>query len=97
MDITSSELKRQNISRVFHEIYEGRAVSKNTLTRNLNLSLPTVSGALEELIRQKLVVREGLFDSTGGRPAGIYRCSSNSRVALGPPPSKTRPPIASLG
>ena len=46
MDITSPELKRQNISRVFHEIYKGKTVSKNTLAKNLNLSLPTVSGAL---------------------------------------------------
>lgn len=96
MDITSSELKRQNISRVFHEIYEGRTVSKNTLTRNLNLSLPTVSGALEELIRQNLIIREGLFDSTGGRPAGIYRCNADSRIALGVEVLKDRTSIAAL-
>ena len=96
MNITSSELKRQNRSSIFHEIYNGKAVSKNDLSRNLNLSLPTVSGALDELIQQKLVVREGLFDSTGGRPAGVYKCNSNSRVALGVEILKNRTSIAAL-
>ena len=96
MNITSSELKRQNRSNIFHEIYNSKAVSKNDLAKSLNLSMPTVSGALEELIRQNLVIREGRFDSTGGRPASIYRCNSNSRVALGVEILKDRTCIAAL-
>ena len=96
MSITSSELKRQNRSNIFREIYNGKAVSKNDLAKRLNLSMPTVTGALEELIRQRLVVREGLFDSTGGRPASIYRCNSNSKIALGVEILKDRTSIVAL-
>ena len=83
MSISSADLKRRNRSSIFHRIYTGRTVSKSDLAAELKLSIPTVTDGLKELKARGLVVREGNFRSTGGRPADIYRLNENRYVAIG--------------
>ena len=83
MNITSTELKKRNYSLVFHYIYERKTVSRNDIAKDLNLSIPTVINSLNELMKEGLITREGIFQSTGGRPAFMYRCNENSRLSIG--------------
>ena len=83
MSLSSTDLKRRNRSSIFHHIYSCRTISKSDLAADLRLSLPTVTDGLQELQKQGLVVREGNFRSTGGRPADIYRLNGNRHVAIG--------------
>ena len=83
MSLSSTDLKRRNRSSIFHRIYTGRTVSKSDLAAELKLSIPTVTDGLKELQDRGLVMREGSFQSTGGRPADIYRLNENRYVAIG--------------
>ena len=83
MNKTSTELKKMNLSQVFREIYASGSASKNTLTMSLGLSIPTVTNALRELQGRNLIVREGSFLSTGGRPAFVHRFNENAKLGIG--------------
>jgi len=83
MSITSVELKQANKKKVFLEIYENKTVSKNSILSKLNLSIPTITQNLKELENAGLIIQEGYFKSTGGRPATIYKCNERACVAIG--------------
>lgn len=83
MNVSSTILKQENRKKIYAEIYKNRMVSKNTILKNLNFSLPTITQNLEDLEKEGLILREGRYQSTGGRPAVIYRCNENARLAIG--------------
>ena len=83
MNAAVAELKKENFSNVFHEIYKKKNTSKHEIARNLNLSLPTVSQNLEALEEMRLIEKDGYYKSTGGRPAVIYKCNERAKVAVG--------------
>lgn len=83
MNVSSKLLKQEKKKKIFMEIYKNKAVSKNTVLKKLNYSLPTVSQNLVELEKAGLIIREGHYQSTGGRPAVIYKCNKNTCIAIG--------------
>jgi len=83
MSISSTELKQANRKRVFLEIYEKKLVSKNSIVTSLNLSIPTITQNLKELENAGLITQGGYFNSTGGRPATVYKCNEKACVAIG--------------
>lgn len=83
MNISSTILKQENRKNVYKEIYNKKAVSKNIILRDLNLSLPTITQNLEEFEQSGFIVKEGQYASTRGRPATIYKCCDNARIAVG--------------
>ncbi len=83
MNISSTLLKQENKKKIYTEIYRNRTVSKNTIMKNLNFSLPTITQNLEELEKEGLITKDGQYQSTGGRPAAVYRCNPDSRLAVG--------------
>lgn len=81
--VTSTDLKRFNCGNVFAEVYSKRELSKQSLAGSLHLSMPTVNQALKRMDELHLIRRDGLFQSTGGRRAQIYRFNSVARIAIG--------------
>lgn len=81
--VTSTDLKRFNFGNVFAEVYSKRELSKQSLAGSLHLSMPTVNQALKRMDELRLIRRDGLFQSTGGRRAQIYRFNSTARIAVG--------------
>lgn len=81
--VTSTDLKRFNFGNVFAEVYSKRELSKQSLAASLHLSMPTVNQALKRMDELHLIKRDGLFQSTGGRRAQIYRFNSVARIAIG--------------
>nr|WP_321297337.1 ROK family protein [uncultured Sphaerochaeta sp.] len=96
MSISSAELKQANRKRVFHEIYEKKIVSKNSILSNLSLSIPTITQNLKELENDGLIIQKGFFKSTGGRPATLYKCNEKMCIAIGMDLQPNRIDIASI-
>ena len=78
-----TQLRKGNKNNIYKYILRNEQCSKNDIAFSLNLSLPTVSKNLNELIESGLVRSAGTFDSTGGRKATIYESISDARVAIG--------------
>lgn len=81
--VTSSDLRATNRRRVLNTVYQRKEISKQGLSQELCMSLPTVTQNLKELETAGLVERKGLYESTGGRKAHIYRFVADARVAVG--------------
>lgn len=77
------DLKRRNRSNVYSYIYSNRHCAKQEIAAALNLSLPTVSSNLKELLESDYIVIGGLYESTGGRKAAILQCKADAKVAVG--------------
>lgn len=81
--VTSSDLRTTNRRRVLNAIYQKKEISKQGLARDLDMSLPTVTQNLREWESLGLIERKGLYESTGGRKAHIYRFVATAHIAIG--------------
>ena len=54
---------------IINYIINHKATSKVELSRNLNLSMPTVLSNVNELLASGIAVEMGEYESTGGRKA----------------------------
>jgi hypothetical protein len=75
--------KETNQIRVFLALKESSPLSKNELCRRLDLSRPTVDGAITRLLTSNLAVRSGHGPSQGGRRAILYAFNSRANYAIG--------------
>ncbi|WP_333791782.1 ROK family transcriptional regulator [Muricomes intestini] len=80
---TNIELKRINKNNIYRAVITQKKTSKQEIAYRLNLSLPTVTQNLNELMEIGLVEQEGTFQSTGGRKAKIISSNPRARAALG--------------
>jgi predicted NBD/HSP70 family sugar kinase/predicted transcriptional regulator len=77
------EVKKLNKSLIYDYIYNNGQLSKQDIAYSLNMSLPTVTQNLRELLEQGLILEDGQFESTGGRKAKAISYNSNARFAIG--------------
>lgn len=80
---TSTQIKKSNYHAIYQLFYQETVLSKQDIVNQLSLSLPTVSNNLEKLESEGMIVKDGLFDSDGGRPAVRYSLVKEARVSLG--------------
>ncbi len=80
---TSVDLRLKNRSNIFSAVYRLKNASKQALTQELKLSMPTVTHGLKEMETLNLIHYGGLFNSTGGRKAQMICFSPDARIALG--------------
>lgn len=73
----------QSRSEIYHLIYSAKEISKQEIAKKCGLSLPTLSKYLKQLLDEGLIQKNGIFSSTGGRPAVIYSCNKNAGIAVG--------------
>lgn len=64
------------------KLYQEGQLSIYELCTSVKMSAPTVTKAVEELIKQKLVIRTGTGDSSGGRRPGLYSLNPSSRYVM---------------
>ncbi len=81
--VNNISVKRINLDAVYWFIYVHRQVSVRDIVTGLNLSLPTVTQNLKQLMALGLVVRKGMMDSTGGRKARAYALNTHTHFTLG--------------
>lgn len=83
MRVESSILRKLNERRVLNAIRIGKTVSRADIQRKLNITMPTVSKIVDELINQGWVVEVGTGDFTLGRPPVMLEISPLSAIAIG--------------
>ncbi len=81
--ITSSEVRLMNRYRVLHAVYDHKEISKQDLSMELSMSLPTVTQNLKEFEALGFIRRQGLYESTGGRKAQIYHFAADAYISIG--------------
>jgi len=75
--------KNRNKGRILNLLYKKKKLTKQTIAKELDISIPTVISNVNELIKDELVEESGVADSTGGRKPVIIRFLKNSRYAFG--------------
>ena len=80
---TKMDLKKLNRNRIFRYILEREEVSMADISRDLLLSLPTVTQHVASLKSEGLLLDGGLYESTGGRRAKAIACNVCARVGCG--------------
>lgn len=82
--INNTEKKRQTLNRVFRCLYDSDTpLSKQELSLQLSLSLPTVYQNVNELLDMGLIEFTGAQASRGGRPAMQMHVVAGARYAVG--------------
>lgn len=76
-------VRNKNIEEIYRLIYQNRQISRQEISRLLNISLPTTTQNLNTLQELGLIHKAGEFQSTGGRKPSIYCCVPNARYAVG--------------
>lgn len=79
----STAVKTHNRKAMTQYLYTHSHVTKQELERELGLSLPTITQNLRALEDERLIVKGGLQDSTGGRKARSYEFNAHHRIAIG--------------
>lgn len=80
---TEMELRKINRSNIYHEFMSHNSLTKQDLVFKLNLSLPTITKNIDELLADKLIEKSGSQGNTGGRRATTYSLIRDARIALG--------------
>lgn len=79
-----TERRKQTRSKIYHHIYKQSSFcSKQTVSRDMGLSLPTVYQNLDELIDADLIGYTGTDISSGGRKAKGIDIVSDARISIG--------------
>lgn len=80
---TNSQVRNFNKRRILSFILEKRSVTKQQIARELNVSLPTVSSIVKELMEQNIITNGEVLGSTGGRKATTIVGVADYRFAIG--------------
>lgn len=78
-----TDIKKKNLSDVYHYIYHNHGCSKQAIANALNMSLPTVSQHLTTLLKEGLIEKCGQLTSSVGRRAVAYGAISTARISIG--------------
>lgn len=78
-----TDIKKKNLSDVYHYIYQNPGCSKQAIANALTISLPTVSQHLATLTDEKLIEKAGHLSSAVGRRAAAYQIIPTARIAVG--------------
>lgn len=78
-----TDIKKKNLSDVYHYIYKNPGCSKQAIANALMISLPTVSQHLNTLISENLIEKSGRLSSAVGRRAAAYQIIPAAKIAFG--------------
>lgn len=79
-----TDRRKQTHNNIYRQIYHSSGIcTKQSLARDLHLSLPTIYQHLAELVEDGLVVYSGEQRSTGGRRAAGLSAVDGARFAVG--------------
>ncbi len=77
------ETKRRNKVKIVKFIYKKGETSKQEISRELGLSMPTVLQNVKELLENGIIIEVGKYQSTGGRKAGALALAKGHKYAVG--------------
>ena len=67
------QIKIKNIKKIMLCLMAHRCATKSQIVEDTELSTSTVSACINSLLKLKLLVSDGMKDSSGGRRSTIYR------------------------
>ena len=81
--MTTSDVRQKNKQTVLQYIYHEKCTYQQLICDTLHISRPTVIPILREYMEEGLIMKDGFFESTGGRKASALAFAGNSKVSLG--------------
>ena len=81
--MTETTLTTRTSGNIYRFIFKEKQCSRQQISEQLNLSLPTVTTSLNQLIDLNLIHMSGYYKSSGGRKANMYECVSDARYSIG--------------
>jgi predicted NBD/HSP70 family sugar kinase len=78
-----AKIRNSNRRKILHLLMQKRELSKQQISRETGISIPTVSNNIEQLITDGIVEEAGVSISTGGRRPMLTRFIPDSRFAVG--------------
>lgn len=81
--INNISIKQINKNKVYNFIYNEKQTCKSIITQSLQIGLSTVNQNLKILEEEKLIHKNGSFESTGGRKADALEIVSDARLSIG--------------
>lgn len=82
-NIDQEAIKLINQKKIMQLLYRNKELTKQEISRTLNLSIPTVITNINELIEKGFLDEAGVGESSGGRKPVIVRFLPNSRYSVG--------------
>lgn len=83
MHIDHELMKQSNRSRILNVIYQKKKVTRQEISRILNVSLPTVVSNVADMVKEGILEEAGMATSTGGRKPMIIKFVPNGRYSIG--------------
>ena len=81
--LSSADVREKNAKRLLRYIYDHGSASKQGISHELAMSLPTVTQNINRWEELGIIEKTGQFESTGGRKAFGYHIASTLKVAIG--------------
>lgn len=81
--IDQETIKALNQKKIIQLLYRNKQLTKQDISKALNISIPTVISNVKELIEQGFLDEAGVGESTGGRKPTIVRFLADSRYSFG--------------
>lgn len=83
INLDRETIKINNKKRIIKLIYKKGELTKQEISKELNISIPTTINNVNELIKEGIVEEAGVADSTGGRKPVIVKFIPNARFSFG--------------
>lgn len=77
------EVKKLNKQSIYQYIYYAKQCSKQDILTHLNIGLTTIKYNLKLLEEEGLIVKNGFYESTGGRKAHVIEINKEARLSIG--------------
>lgn len=81
--LTNISIKEINKNKVYFSIYNNKNTSKTQIVNDLNMGLSTVTQNLKALENDNLIIKDGFFESTGGRKANSIAINNTAKISIG--------------
>lgn len=81
--MTGTDKKTITRSRILNYVINNQITSKAEVSKNLNLSMPTVLSNINDLIAKGIIIETGEYESTGGRKAKSIGINPSYRYSVG--------------
>lgn len=78
-----TDIKKKNLSDIYHYIYHNHGCSKQAIATALRMSLPTITQHLTTLMNEGLIEKCGQLSSNVGRKAAAYCAVATAKISIG--------------
>ncbi|SKA81619.1 Sugar kinase of the NBD/HSP70 family, may contain an N-terminal HTH domain [Caloramator quimbayensis] len=82
-NVDHETIRESNRKSILNLLYREKQLTKQDISRETKISIPTVGSVINELIEEGIVIEAGVAGSTGGRKPVIVRFVEDSRYSFG--------------